>query len=159
MSAWAELETSLDEAPLFPVEDWKKLADPRRDLGELERQGQFVAFMRKACPHMMVAAIPNAGKRGFKAQHQAKKEGLVAGAFDTLITWDIRDARPDCPATMAMIEWKGFSSGKAGKLSPQQIEFGNKLHKQGHKVACFFSARSAIEWLRGLGAPIRGSLQ
>jgi hypothetical protein len=159
VSAWDELETSLDEKPLFPVEDWKKLADPRRDLGELERQSQFVAFMRKVCPHMMVAAVPNAGKRGFKAQRQAKREGMVAGAFDTLVTWDISHAHPDCPATMAMIEFKGFSSGKAGALSRQQIEFGNRLHKQGHKVACFFSARTAIEWLRSLGAPIGGTMQ
>ena len=159
MTMWDELEAPLDEKPLFLVEDWKKLADPRRDLGELERQGQFIAFMRKACPHMMVAAVPNAGKRGFKAQAQAKKEGLVAGAFDTLVTWDIAHSHPDCPATMAMIEWKGFSSGRAGTLSRQQIEFGNRLHKQGHKVACFFSARSAIEWLRQLGAPIKGTVQ
>lgn len=157
---WGALEVALDPVPLFPVEDWKKLADPRRDLSELERQGQFVAFMRKVCPHMIVAAIPNAGKRGFKAQRQAKQEGMCAGAFDTLVTWDIADAHPDCPSTMAMLEFKGFSaSGQAGKLSPQQIEFGNRLHKQGHKVACFFSARSAIEWLRALGAPIRGKMQ
>lgn len=157
---FADLESALDEKPLFLVEDWRKLADPRRDLSELERQGQFVAFMRKVCPHMMVAAIPNAGKRGFKAQHQAKKEGMVSGAFDTLVTWDIRDARPDCPATMAMIEFKGFDArGSAGSLSQSQIDFGNRLHRQGHKVACFFSARSAIEWLRGLGAPIKGTMQ
>jgi len=158
VSIWDDLETPLDEAPLFLVEDWKTLADPRRDLGELERQSQFVGFMKKACPHMMVAAIPNAAKRGFKAQRQAKQEGMVAGAFDTLVTWDVRDAHPDCPATMAMIEWKGFSAGRAGALTRQQIEFGNRLHKQGHKVACFFSARSAIEWLRQLGAPIKGKL-
>jgi hypothetical protein len=159
VTVWADLETPLDAQPLFPVEDWRKLSDPRKDLSELDRQGQFVAFMRKVCPHMVVAAIPNAGKRGFKAQHQAKKEGMLSGAFDTLITWDIADAHPDCPSTMAMIEFKGFSSGKAGSLSQQQIEFGNRLHKQGHKVACFFSARSAIEWLRELGAPIRGKMQ
>ena len=159
MTMWDDLETPLDEKPLFPVEDWKKLADPRRDLGELERQSQFVGFMKKVCPHMVVAAIPNAAKRGFKAQRQAKQEGMVAGAFDTLVTWDIAHAHPDCPATMAMIEFKGFSGGKAGSLTRQQIEFGNRLTRQGHRVACFFSARSAIEWLRQLGAPIKGKMQ
>ena len=159
MSAFDHLEDPLKPAPLFPVEDWRALANPRKDLSELDRQAMFVAFMRKSCPHMVVAAIPNAAKRGFKAQAQAKKEGIVAGAFDTLVTWDIADASPDCPCTMAMIEWKGFdASGRAGKLSDAQIEFGNRLHRQGHKVACFFSAASAIEWLRSLGAPIRGRL-
>lgn len=156
MTVWDELETPLDPVPLFPVE----APDGRKDLSELARQSTFVSFMKRVCPHMLVVAIPNAGKRGFKAQNQVKKEGLVAGAFDTLVTWDIRDASPDCPATMAMIELKGYAAdGRAGTLSSQQIEFGNRLHSQGHKVACFFSARSAIEWLRGLGAPIRGSLQ
>lgn len=152
------LETALDEAPLFPVEDWRALENPRRDLSELERQSQFVAFLRKTCPHIMVAAIPNAAKRGFKAQHQARKEGLQTGAFDTLVTWDIGHTSPDCPATMAMIEFKGFDARqRAGELSQAQIDFGNRLHKQGHKVACFFSAKSAIEWLRSLGAPIRAN--
>lgn len=160
MSAFDHLETPLDEAPLFLVEDWRALDNPRKDLSELERQAQFVSFMRKVCPHMVVAAIPNAAKRGFKAQRQAKREGIHAGAFDTLVTWDIDHARSDCPATMAMIEFKGFDArGRAGELSQSQIEFGNQLHRQGHKVACFFSARSAIEWLRGLGAPIRGKMQ
>lgn len=156
MSEFDALESPLDPVPLFPVE----APDGRKDLSELARQSTFVSFMKRVCPHMLVVAIPNAGKRGFKAQNQVKKEGLVAGAFDTLVTWDIRDARPDCPATMAMIEFKGFDArGSAGSLSQSQIDFGNRLHRQGHKVACFFSARSAIEWLRGLGAPIRGSLQ
>lgn len=158
MNMFAHLETPLDEDPLFPVEDWKALAEPRRDLSELDRQSQFVGFMRRVCPHMMVAAIPNAGKRGFKAQHQVKREGMQTGAFDTLVTWDIEHAAPDCPSTMAMIEFKGFDArGKAGSLSQSQIDFGNRLHRQGHKVACFFSAKSAIEWLRSLGAPIKGS--
>lgn len=158
MASFDYLETPLCEDPLFPVEDWKGLENPRRDLSELDRQAQFVSFLRKACPHMMVAAIPNAGKRGLKAQAQGRKEGLLAGAFDTLVTWDIEHAAPECPSTMAMIEWKGFDArGRAGELSQAQIDFGNKLHRQGHKVACFFSAKTAIEWLASLGAPIRGN--
>ena len=157
---FAGLESPLNEEPLFFVEDWRALTNPRKDLPELERQAQFVAFMRKACPHMVVAAIPNAAKRGFKAQRQAKKEGIRAGAFDTLVTWDIEHAHPDCPATVAFLEWKGFDArGTAGSLSPAQIEFGNQLHRQGHKVACFFSAKTAIDWLRSIGAPIRGVMQ
>ena len=159
MGAFDHLETALVEEPLFPVEDWRALDNPRKDLSELARQSQFVAFMRRTCPHMTVAAIPNAGKRGFKAQRQAKQEGVLAGAFDTLVTWDIDHAHPDCPSTMAMIEFKGFDArGSAGKLSIEQIECGNQLHRQGHKVACFFSAKSAIDWLISLGAPIKARI-
>ncbi len=160
MTIWDCLETALDEPPLFPVEDWRALANPRKDLDELARQSQFVSFLRTACPHMLVAAIPNAGKRGFNAQRQAKREGLLGGAFDTLITWSIEHASDDCPATMAMVEWKGFDArGRAGTLSQAQIDFGNRLHRQGHNVACFFSAKSAVDWLRSLGAPIRGDFK
>lgn len=156
---FADLESPLVEEPLFPVEDWRVLDNPRKDLGELDRQSQFISFMRTACPHITVMAVPNAGKRGPKAQRQAKREGMLKGAFDTIAFWDIDHAHPDCPATVAHLEFKGFDArGKAGKLSPEQIDFGNKLHRQGHKVACFFSARTAVEWLRSLGAPIGGRI-
>lgn len=153
---WDALESPLAAPPEFLVEG----PDGRKDLPELERQKTFVSWLRKKCPHIVVCAIPNAGKRGQKAMNQARAEGMVLGAFDTFIAWDYRQATsPDCPRSIAFIEWKGYeASGRAGKLSQAQIDFGNSLHRKGHAVACFFSARSAVEWLRGLGAPIMGTV-
>lgn len=149
------LDGGLDKAtPLFPVE----APDGRKDLSELDRQAWVVAYMRKSQPHIVCYATPNAAKRGFKAQAQARKEGLLAGVFDLTFAWDMDAARTDGP-TVCWAEMKGYdASGHAGKLSDEQVRFGNKLHAQGHKVACFFSAKSVIEWLRELGAPIRGSV-
>lgn len=148
------LESPLTEEPLFPVE----APDGRKDMPELDRQKAFVSWLRKKCPHIVVCAIPNAAKRGQKAMNQARAEGMVPGAFDTFVAWDYRQATKDAPASVAFIEWKGYDArGSAGKLSPQQIDFGNRLHRQGHAVACFFSARTAIDWLRSLGAPIGGA--
>ena len=141
-----------DQAPLFPVQE----PDGRKDLSELDRQAWVVSYIRKTHPHIIVYANANAGKRGFKAQGQAKREGLLSGVFDLTFAWDIAHASGD-GATICWAEMKGYdASGRPGKLSAAQIEWGNAMHQRGHKVACFFSARSVIEWLRELGAPIRG---
>lgn len=156
MTAFDHLEADLKPVPLFLVE----APDGRKDLSELDRQGWFVAFMRRTQPHIEVHANPNAGKRGPKAQRQAKTEGLKPGVFDITVAWDHRLSTIDAPVTVAWPEFKGYdSSGRAGKLTPAQIEWGNSMHDRGFPVACFFSAKSVIEWLRSLGAPIRGAVQ
>ena len=151
-TTFADLESPLYAEPLFPVE----APDGRKDLSELDRQSWFVAFMKRTQPHIEVHANPNAAMRGFKAQAQAKKEGLKAGVFDLTVAWDIRDATiPDLP-TVAWPEFKGYDKrGTAGKLTPQQIEWGNAMYAKGFPVACFFSAKSVVAWLESLGAPIR----
>lgn len=148
------LESPLKPAPAFPVEK----PDGRKDLSELDRQSWFIAYMRRTQPHIMVFANVNAAKRGPKAAAQAKKEGMRAGVFDVTVAWDISHAIDDRP-TIALVEFKGYSaSGTAGKLTDSQIEFGNDMHGKGIPVACFFSAKSCIEWLRSIGAPIQGSI-
>lgn len=147
------LDDGLDrQEPLFPVE----APDGRKELSELDRQAWFVTFMKRTQPHIEVHANVNAAKRGFKAQAQAKKEGLKAGVFDITVAWDLRDSTKDVPCSVAWPEFKGYdASGKAGKLTPHQIAWGNAMHTKGFPVACFFSAKSVIEWLRGLGCPLR----
>lgn len=156
MTDWAALETTLDPEPAFPVE----APDGRKDLSELDRQGWFVAFMRKTQPHIEVHANVNAAKRGLKAQAQAKKEGLKAGVFDITVAWDIGDSTlPDAPCSVAWPEFKGYDkNGRPGKLTTPQIEWGNSMHAKGFPVASFFSAKSCIAWLRSLGCPIRGKI-
>lgn len=153
MVDFAALETPLDQAPLFPVEE----PDGRKELSELDRQAWVVSYIRRSQPHIMVYATPNAGKRGFAAQRQVKKEGLLAGVFDLTFAWDIQHS--DGPVTVCWAEMKGYDSrGRAGSLEPAQIDWGNSMHERGHKVACFFSAQSVIKWLASLGAPIRGKV-
>ena len=152
---FADLESPLKQAPLFPVE----APDGRKDLTELDRQSWFVKFMRQTQPHIEVHANPNAAKRGFKAQAQAKKEGLKAGVFDITVAWDYRDSTiEDCRCSVAWPEFKGYdAAGRAGKLTDSQIAWGNAMHARGLPVACFFSAKSVIAWLKELGAPIRAA--
>jgi hypothetical protein len=148
------LESPLREAPEFPCEK----PDGRKDLPELDRQAWVVAYMRRSQPHIVCYATPNAAKRGFKAQSQAKKEGLLAGVFDLTFCWDVKHAEDGRP-TICFAEMKGYdASGRVGKLSQEQIDWGNKMHRNGHAVACFFSAQSVIRWLAELGAPLRGKI-
>lgn len=154
MSAFDHLECALKPVPLFPVEK----PDGRKDLSELDRQSWFVNYMRRTQPHILVYANVNAAKRGPKAIQQARKEGMRAGVFDITCAWDIAHAKDDRP-TVAWCEFKGYSaSGAAGKLTDAQIEFGNDLHTKGIPAACFFSAKSCINWLRSIGAPLQGTV-
>ncbi len=152
MSAWDDLESPLKAAPLFPVER----PDGEKHLSELARQSFLVAYIRKTSPKVIVAANANAGKRGLAAMHQARREGLLAGFPDLTICWDVADGHvPDGPSC-AFLEMKGYSArGQPGSLSQAQIETCNRLHIAGLPVACFFSAKSAIGWLRSLGCPIK----
>lgn len=142
---WAELETPLDEAPAFRVGG----PDGKRGLSELTRVRMLRKRLRKVAPAVRLHAIPNAAKRGLKAQANAKAEGLVAGVFDLCLMWP-------GPGT-AWLEVKGYTAdGRAGRLSQAQIDWGNAAHRMGHQVACFFDPDSAISWLREIGAPIGG---
>lgn len=142
--AWADLETSLDPAPTFYVEG----PDGRKDWGETARQATLFRLMHLLAPRVAGFAIPNAGKRN---PVQAKREGIVAGVFDT--QWCFKH-----PLT-AFVELKGYDRRKRpGTLSKQQIDWGNRMTELGHHVACFFDPDAAVEWLRGLGFPISGRI-
>ena len=142
MNAWADLEQSLHEQPVFPVEP----PDGVRHWSEIDRCVAFRKLVRTAAPTVLIYANANAGKRN---PRQAWREGIMAGVFDY-------DARWHFPGG-AQVEFKGYDArGRAGGLSQAQIDFGNRLHRLGHPVACFFTPAAAVEWLRSLGAPVRG---
>ncbi len=141
MTDWGELESDLNPKPAFPVQ----APDGKRDWTELQRQTTLFRLVHSAGPRVFGFAIPNAGKRN---PMQARREGICAGAFDTC--W-----HAETPFMTAWIELKGYTkAGRAGKLSPQQIDWGNRMHAMGKPVACFFDPYEALEWLRMLGFPL-----
>lgn len=139
---WAGLESDLHPSPRFPVQD----PDGKREWAEIERQATLFRLVRTSNPKVFGFAIPNAGKRNPMA---ARREGIMAGVFDTC--W-----HADTPFMTAWVELKGYDkSGRAGKLSQQQIDWGNRMHDLGKPVACFFDPYAATEWLRMIGFPMR----
>lgn len=150
---WSDLESSLNPEPLFFVEQ----PDGRKELSELARAKMLRSYMARLAPKVLMFANANAGKRN---PNQARAEGIIAGVPDYTVCWDIEHSTiPDCAVSIAFVEMKGYSAaGQPGKLSTAQIEFMNRLHVRGHKVACFFSGKSAFDWLAGLGAPIAGRI-
>lgn len=158
VATFAELESPLIEEPLFFVEPPPSPGPDPRLWPEEERQAAFIAYLRKTSPKIIARAIRNEGKRGLREQRSMRRTGLLAGTFDTLIFWDFRDAtNENCPRSVASIEFKGFTAkGRPGRLSQAQIDYGNGLHRRGHAVACCYTATAALDFLRELGAPVRG---
>ena len=117
----------------------------RRDWPEIQRQATLFRLMHQLAPRIVGFAVPNAGKRNPWA---ARKEGIVAGVFDTQWCWRER--------LTAFVEMKGYDSrGRAGELSEEQIRWGNRMADLGHHVACFYDPYAAVDWLRERGFPIR----
>lgn len=135
-AAFDAMETPLREKPLFPVEPKDRLP-----ASEVDRQSSFRGDLRIAAPSITSWAVPNAGKRGLKAQARAKREGMTSGVFDEHYAWD---------HDIVFLEWKDGS----GDLSDNQIRWGNAMVRRGFRVACVrtpeFATSLFLEW----GAPI-----
>jgi hypothetical protein len=137
----ADLDDDLAPVAQFFVQQ----PDGLKHWAEIDRQAAFLKMMRFSAPRVEVWANANAGKR---AVWVARKEGIRSGVFDLSIAW--------MNGLTAYIEFKGYDkSGRPGKLSQNQIEFGNRLTELGYPVACFFCPHAAIDWLREQGFPVR----
>ena len=112
--------------------------DPRHSdtKDELSVQVAFRNQMRTQAPAVILAGIPNAGKRSRWEAVQRSKEGLVKGFPDMIAFHEGR---------VACLE---FKSGK-GQPSDAQIECLNRLHRQKIPVGIFRKAETAVEWLQG----------
>lgn len=135
MNAWAALETPLDEPLDAAIHIDAKDKHPD---DELRRVVQFRTECRLLLPHVLLIAVPNAGKRGFAAQRQVKREGLIAGT----------------PDLIALARGKvAFLEFKAGTTMPdqRQSDMLNRLYRMGYPVGVFRRAESAIGWLRKKG--------
>lgn len=82
-------------------------------------------------------AVPNGGKRGWKAQRQAKKEGIKAGVPDLVVLLYQR---------AVFIEMKK----KGGRVSPKQKEWVSQLQLLGYDVAVCYSSQEAREFIEGI---------
>ena len=148
MGAFDHLETPLVEAPLFPCEAVPEKPADKKKWSEEYRQSAFVTWMRKNHPELITSSVTNEGVRSVFGGVRMKRKGLLPGYPDIIVLW---------PDGWAFIEFKGFDArGQAGKLSPAQIATCNRIHRMGHPVAMFYGAQAAVDWLRSVGAPIRG---
>jgi len=130
---WSEFDTPLDPDPLFWIEP--------KDKGTQKEDARVAAFrsaLKKKAPHMRAVAVPNAGKRGWKAINQAKKEGMSSGFPDLIILGGNRIA---------------FLEFKAAKTMPtsNQVFWMNWMIEQGYAVACVRSKEAAIAFLEREG--------
>jgi len=136
-TAFDDMEAPLKPVARFPVEPKDKLPDD-----EATRQSNFRAMLRYVGPAITSWAVPNAGKRGFKAQARAKKEGLTAGVFDEHYAWN---------HGIAFLEWKDGG----GSMSDAQIDWGNALVDRGFRVACVRTPAFALALFTEWGAPVK----
>lgn len=147
--AQLDVLASLDalEEPLYEKLDRAIFVEPKDRWPESEegRQAAFVKFVRRHARGVDVYANVNAAKRTKWAANKAKREGMLAGAPDLTVYW---------PGGVAWVEFKNGSAGVDTKSNAEQVSFLNRLHRAGQHVAVFRTAERAIEWLRGLGAPI-----
>lgn len=117
--------------------------DPAADAAdgdELAIQVKFRNRMRTAAPTVMLVAIPNAGRRSAWEGITRAREGMMAGFPDMMALWD---------GKIAFLEFKT----RAGSIDEKQIDCLNRLVRQNFVVGVFRSPDTAIEWLRGHGAP------
>lgn len=144
-TTFADLERA-DETPLFYVEPIPARPDDKAKWPEHYRQSAFVTYLRKKAPAIQAFSIANERRCGTFHGQKLKQAGLTPGVPDVCCLWD---------GGMAFCEFKGFDArGTAGKLSIQQVETCNRIHRNGHPVGCFYTATAALDWLRGLGAPL-----
>lgn len=124
--------------------------DPRDD-DPRDEDARQAAFLRQAhilCPGVDIFAVPNAGRRSRWEANKRRREGMKAGALDLVATWR---------GGIAFLEFKDGKSQPDANQSDRLAMYA----RQGHPAGVFRQERSALEWLRSLGAPFidrRGAL-
>lgn len=132
------------ESPLKPVLDPRVFVEAKdaKTASEDERQGAFVACMRRLARSCEVAANTNAAKRSQWAAAKVKREGLLTGRNDLDVKW--------APRGLALVE---FKDGKS-MPEPAQIECLNRAVAMGFPVAIIRTPEGGFNWLRSIGAPV-----
>ena len=139
----------LDDTP--PPRRWHM--DPR-DKDPRDETARCQAALRKArmiCPAVDIVAIPNAGRRTRWEQRQRKKEGMVAGALDWVVTWKPAPWHPTtgCDRGVAFVEWKGAQDYP----DANQRDRLDRLFAWGFRCAVVRQEDSFFRLLKSWGAP------
>jgi hypothetical protein len=96
---------------------------------ESSEQIGFVRWFRQNFPQVLIFAIPNGGRRGWKTAKTLKAEGVVPGIPDLHIPeWNI---------------WIEMKRSKGGVLSPDQKEIIEYLESFGDTVIVAHGAEEA----------------
>ena len=134
----------LEDSPLKPVLDPRVFVEAKdaKTASEDDRQGAFVACMRRLARGCEVAANTNAAKRSQWAAAKVKREGLLTGRNDLDVKW--------APRGLAIVE---FKDGKS-MPRPDQIECLNRAVAMGFPVAIIRTPEGGFNWLRSIGAPV-----
>lgn len=111
---------------------------------EIDIQAKFRAKLRYVAPAVVCVAIPNAGRRGFKAQRSAKREGISSGFPDVVCMWD---------GGLCFIEFKR----RLGKPSANQEEWLERLNRWGFPATICRTPEDAIQFIEKSGAPMMNS--
>jgi hypothetical protein len=135
---WSDLESPLDEKPLFFIEP--KDRDPA---SEFDRQRRFVNHMRRHCKGCLVAAVPNGSKDSDWSRQRKIAEGMLPGFPDLIVTWNHGVFFP---------EFKNGDELPAQK----QIDVLNRLHRMGFRVGVYRTAETLLQHLADAGAPVVG---
>jgi hypothetical protein len=97
-------------------------------------------------PDVFWFAIPNAGRRTFRAASKLKAEGMLRGAPDLVIVLP--------KARTGWLELKA----PGGRMSDDQWGFQARCQRLGHQYACAFELSAAIGYLRLWGA-VKGEVR
>jgi len=122
----------------YPFHTDPRAADDGRE--ELRIQVAFRNRMRMLAPQVLLVAIPNEGRRTTWEAMKRKREGLMPGFPDMMALWD---------GKAAFLEFKKAN----GALSEVQVDCLNNLVRRDFPVGVFRHEDTAVEWLRGHGAP------
>lgn len=137
MSPFAALDEPFKAVARFPIEPRDK-----SPASEAARQAAFRTMLRFAGPSIESWSVPNAAKRGPKAQRQAKLEGMKAGVADEHYAWN---------HGIAFLEWKNGTDAP----DQNQIEWCNRMLDRGFRVACVRTPEFALRLFAEWGAPVR----
>lgn len=135
VAAFADLLETADRDLAWHIDP--KDRDPR------DETARALAAMRRArmiCPAVDIVAIPNAGRRTRWEAMQRRREGMVAGALDWVVTW---------AGGVGFAEWKDGQEMPDGN----QRDRLNMLTRMGHHCGVFRREDSFFAWLRQCGAP------
>lgn len=112
---------------------------------ELAIQSGFINALRYIAPAVHFFAIPNGIRTTEWGARRAKQEGMKAGAPDLFVYW---------PGGSCFLEFKA----PRGSVGVNQREMHERMSRCGQHVAVVRSVDEAVDYVRGLGAPVSGRI-